>query len=359
MPDLTELRQKINELDAQIVQLLNARAAAVVEIGRLKRESGAAVFAADREREVLNRVAGLSQGPLSRDSLLAIYRELMSASFALQRAPRVGYLGPAGSYSHEAAMAKFGSSIEYEPLVDIRGVFAEMANGRVDYGIVPVENTTGGAVMDTLDAFVEHDVRICSEMHRAIRHNLLANCEQDQIEVVYSKPEAFAQCQQWLSETGLARKISPAPSTSKAAEMAAGQKNAAAIGSALAGKLYGLKILSPRIQDNPNNTTRFFVLGGDSPGPTGNDRTSLMFATAHQAGALVSVLLVFQKAKINMTMITSRANPKAELEYYFFTDIDGHKDDASIKSALDEARQHCHILRVLGSYPRSTQIMAE
>jgi chorismate mutase/prephenate dehydratase len=359
MANLDELRRRIDELDEQIVTLLNARAAAVVEIGRLKRATGAGVFAPDREREVLDRVAALSSGPLSKQALLAIYKELMSASFALQRAPRVGCLGPAGSFSHEAALGKFGSSVEIEQRVDIRGVFEDVANGRLDYGVVPVENTLGGAVLDTLDSFAAYDVRICSEMTRAIRHNLLANCPQDAIEIVYSRPEAFAQCQRWLSETGLSRRISPAASTSRAAELASEQNNAAAIGSALAGKLYGLKIVAANIQDSPNNATRFLIIGGQTPRPTGTDRTSLLFVTAHQAGALVNVLLVFQKAGINMTMITSRPHPADAMQYYFFTDIDGHADDPPIHAALDQARAHCALLRVLGSYPKSTQLMTE
>lgn len=359
MATLDELRRRIDALDEQLVALLNERAAIAVEIGRVKRATGVGVFAPEREREVLQRVTALSKGPLTRAALTTIYKELMSASFALQRAPRVGCLGPAGSFSHEAALGRFGSSVEYELRVDIRGVVEDVANGRLDYGVVPVENSTGGAVLDTLDAFTNYDVRVCSEMTRAIRHNLLANCRQDEITVVYSKPEAFSQCQRWLSETGLSRKISPAPSTSRAAEMAAQQPHAAAIGSALAAKLYSLKILAPNIQDNPNNATRFLVLGGDGPRPTGNDRTSLFFITAHHAGALVNVLLVFQKAGINMTMITSRPHASGESQYCFFTDIDGHADEEPIKSAIETARTHCAVLRVLGSYPKSTEIMTE
>ncbi len=358
MAGLPELRQTIDRLDDDIVGLLNARAKAAVEIGRLKTASGAGVFAADREREVLDRVISLSKGPLSRDSLLSIYRELMSASFALERPPRVGYLGPEGSYSHEAAMGKFGASVEYEPLSDIRAVFDEMGRGHVDYGVVPVENSTAGAVLDTLDAFRDHDVRICSEIQRAIHHNLLAKCRQDEIEVVYSRPEALAQCQRWLSETGLSRHIAAAPSTSKAAELAASQAKSAAIGGKLAARLYGLAVLAAHIEDNPNNATRFFVIGGETPQPTGCDRTSLTFMTAHKAGALVDVLLVFQRAGINMTLITSRPSAKPDLEYHFFVDMDGHQSDPSVKTALEEARRHCRMLRVLGSYPKATEVVA-
>lgn len=358
MATMDELRGRIDSLDKEIVRLLNDRAAAAVEIGKLKAQSGAGVFAPDRERDVLNKVTALSKGPLSRESLLAIYRELMSASFALERPPRVGYLGPEGSYTHEAAMGKFGASVEYEPLSNIRAVFEEMNRGHVDYGVVPVENSTSGAVLDTLDAFVEYGTRICCEIYRAIHHNLMARCKQEEIEVVYSKTEAFMQCQRWLGQTGLGTKISPAPSTSRAAEMAAGQPKAGAIGSRLAANLYGLTLLAENIEDNPNNATRFFVLGKDQTKPTGRDRTSLMFVTAHRAGALVEVLLVLQRAGVNMTMLTSRPSQKADQEYNFFVDVDGHESDAALSQALSEARTHCKTLHVLGSYPIAAEVLA-
>lgn len=359
MASLQTIREEIDALDRQIVKLLNARAEAAVKIGRLKADLGQSVFAPDRERAVLNRVTELSKGPLSKESLLAIYRELMSASFALERPPRVGYLGPRGSFSHEAAMGKFGASVEYEPLLDINGVFDAMARGHIDYGVVPVEtNSTGGIVLETLDAFPTHEVTVCNEIHRAIHHNLMACCGLDEIERVYSKLEAFKQCQKWLAETGFASRIVGAPSTSDAAERAAKEPGTAAIGSALAAKLYDLSILAANIEDNPNNATRFFVLGREPAKPTGDDRTSLMLVTAHKAGALVDVLLVFQRLGINMTMITSRPSAKTDMEYNFFVDLDGHTEDASLQAALKEAKTHCRTLRVLGSYPKSREVVA-
>ena len=358
MTSLQELRQEIDSLDERIVKLLNDRAEAAVKIGRLKTEMGAAVFAPDRERAVVARIEALSEGPLSRESLHAIYRELMSASFALERPPRVGYLGPAGSFSHEAALGKFGSSVEYEPLLNIQGIFDAMARGHVDYGVVPVEsNSSGGVVLETLDAFVEHDVHVCNEIHRAIHHHVMAKCRLDEIEIVYSKLEALKQCQHWLAETGLAAKVVATASTSKAAEQASAEPRAAAIGSGLAAKLYGLQILAANIEDNPRNATRFFVLGKEPARPTGDDRTSLMLVTAHKAGALVEVLLVFQSLGINMTMITSRPSAKTHQEYNFFVDLDGHAGDSSIDKAIAEAKTHCRTLRVLGSYPKSTEVV--
>lgn len=358
MNDLRDIRDKIDSLDERIVALLNERAAAAAEIGRRKQASGASVFAPDREHEVLRRVTQISNGPIAKPSLLAIYRELMSASFALERPQRIGYLGPDGSYSHEAAMAKFGASVEYEPLLDIRGVFDEVGRRRIDYGVVPVENTTAGAVLDVLDAFIENDVRICSELHLAIHHNLLANCGIERIVRLYSKPEASAQCRNWLAETGLASRLMPASSTSRAVELAAEEAGAAAIGSGLAARIYGVQVVATNVEDNPHNATRFLVLGNEAAKRTGSDRTSLMLTTAHRAGALVEVLLVFQRRGVNMTMLTSRPSGNAGREYNFFVDIDGHADDDTIRSALDEAKQHCKTLRLLGSYPKACDVLA-
>ncbi|MCB9858507.1 MAG: prephenate dehydratase [Phycisphaerales bacterium] len=359
MASLDELRQRIDALDDDIVALLNRRAEAAVEIGRLKNAAGSAVFSPDREKAILDRICRKSTGPLSKASLLSIYRELMSASFALERPPRVGFLGPKGSYSHEAAVSKFGASVEYEALVHIGGVFDAMERGHIDYGVVPVENnTTGGVVLDTLDAFVDTGVMICNELQLPIHLNLMANCPMDEIEVVQSKPEAFKQVQRWLAETGMVDKVAPAASTSRAAELAATTKGTAAIGSALAAKLYGVQILAANIEDNPRNATRFFVLGREAAKPTGNDRTSLMFVTAHRAGALVEALLAVQKNGVNLSMITSRPSAASTGEYNFFVDLDGHATDGPVQATIEEMRQHCKTVRLLGSYPKPAEAVA-
>jgi len=359
MKTLDDWRQTIDQLDEQIVDLLNQRAQAAVEIGKLKNACGAAVFAPDREKVILDKIRTLSKGPISDESLLAIYRELMSASFALERPPRVGYLGPRGSYSHEAATSKFGSSVEYEPFVNIHGVFDAMARGHVDYGVVPVENnTTGGVVLDTLDAFVESRVAICNELQIPIHLNLMAQCRMEEIETVHSKPEAFKQVQRWLAETGLGEKVVAADSTSRAAEIASKSPRAAAIGSRLAAQLYGLQILAENIEDNPRNATRFFVLAKDSCKPTGKDQTSIMFVTADKAGALVEVLLAFKSNGVNMSMITSRPSAAGNDEYNFFVDLEGHADDAPVKATLEDIRRHCPTVHILGSYPKAERAYA-
>jgi chorismate mutase/prephenate dehydratase len=350
---LGELRRRIDDLDAELVRLISARGELAAAIGRLKQAAGAPIYAPDREHEVLQRLEQLNRGPFPQRVLSAIYRELMSGSFLLERPLRIAYLGPRGSFSHLAATGKFGASVEYEPVADIAGVFAEVERERVDFGVVPVENSTGGGVVDTLDALAGSRARICAEILRQIHHHLLARVPLERVVRVYSKPEVFSQCQQWLLETGLLHKTVPAPSSSRAAELAAAEEGAAAIGSALAAELYGLPIQREHIEDNPQNTTRFFVLGREPARPTGDDKTTVMFATQHRAGALVDVLTIFRREGVNLTMITSRPSKRQNWEYYFFVDADGHARDPALARALEAARELCSVLTVLGSFPRA------
>ncbi|MFQ6047975.1 MAG: chorismate mutase, partial [Phycisphaerae bacterium] len=226
---IDELRRQIDELDVRIVELLNRRAQIVAQVGKLKAANGAPSYSPDREKQVLEKIVASNRGPLSDQTLRAIWRELMSGSLALEKPLRIAYLGPQGSHSHLAATDKFGASVEYEPVIDIRGVFEEVARQRADFGLVPIENTTGGGVIDTLDALIETDVKICAEINRAIHHNLLANCPLEQVRRVCSKPEVFSQCQRWLSQVGLADKTIAVASTSKAAELASSEAGTAAI----------------------------------------------------------------------------------------------------------------------------------
>jgi chorismate mutase/prephenate dehydratase len=353
--NLEELRRQIDEIDEQIVELLNKRAEIVVAVGRVKANDGTPVYAPDREKAVMEKVCQANRGPLANTTIMAIYRELMSGSFALEKPLRISFLGPEGSFSHLAAMGKFGASVEYEAVTDIRGVFDEVLHDHADFGVVPIENSTGGGVIDTLDALMETDVRVCAEINRAIHHNLLAACPLEQITTVYSKPEVFSQCQRWLSETGLVARTVAVASTSKAAEMAVNEKGAAAIGSALAAELYDLKIVCENIEDNPQNVTRFFVIGKRATGPTSKDKTSVMFITADKPGALADVLAAFQSESVNLSFIQSRPSKKRNWEYYFFADAEGHETDATMQRALEKARQHCLRLTILGSYPHALE----
>jgi len=354
---LDELRKKIDELDHQLVKLLNERARVVVDIGKLKNKTAKPVYAPDREKEVFARIIKANGGPLPDKCLIAIWRELMSGSFVLERPLRIGYLGPGGSFSHNAAMLKFGQSVEYEPLADISSIFEEVSKGHCDLGLAPVENTMGGGVIETLDALIDSDVKVCAEVLMAIHHNLLGNCSMEQVEKIYSKPEVFAQCRNWLSATFKGTQTIPVASTARAAQLAAEEPNTAAIGSSVAAELYGLRIICENIEDIANNVTRFLVISREDARPTGEDKTAILFSTAHKAGALSDVLDIFKRYDINMTNIESRPSRKRQWEYYFFVDFLGHRIEKHIQEGLEESRKHCLQLSILGSFPRATELL--
>ncbi len=354
---LDVLRVKIDEVDEKIVSLLNERAEVVLKIGKTKSTDGTCTYVPNRESQVLERVSKINPGPLPDQTIRAIYRELMSGSFVLEQPPRIAYLGPPGSFSHLAARRKFGSTVEYEALQSITAVFDEVERGRVDLGLVPVENTTGGGVADTLDALVDRQVIVCGELNLGVHLHLLGNGPLGKIERVYSKVEAFAQCRQWLTETGLIDKSQAVTSTSKAAELASQESASAAIGSELAGEIYGLDRLADGIEDNPNNVTRFLVLSRTVAKPTGDDKTAVYFHAADRPGALVEVLAMFRQLGINMTFIQSRPARGKGFEYAFFVDVEGHRESKKLSEALEHAKQFCSNLKVLGSYPCVREVL--
>jgi chorismate mutase / prephenate dehydratase len=354
---LAPLRARIDELDQQIIRLLNERAKVVVEVGKVKQTGDNPIYVPERERQVLDQVRSYNEGPLPDACLEAIWRELMSGSFALERPLRVGYLGPPGSFSHLASRRKFGASIEYDGLDDIAAVFDAIHRGHIDLGLVPIENSSVGGIGETLDCFLGADARVCAEVLINIHHNLLANCPPEKITKIYSKPVALAQCKKWLSgQLPDAEKI-PTASTSKAAHIASKETGAAAIGSTLAGEVYGLKVQFQNIEDNPQNTTRFFVIGKHPPKPSGDDKTSIMFTTEHKAGALTEVLDVFRDYGLNLTHIDKRPSQRANWEYIFFVDVVGHVSDTKVSEAIDKAKSHCLQMTVMGSYPRAVEVL--
>ncbi len=354
---LDELRKKIDSIDSKLVDLLNERAQVVVEIGREKGKTDTSIYAPAREKAVLDKIKRENKGPLPDKTIAAIWRELMSGSFFLERPLRIAYLGPQGSFSHSAALLKFGRSVEYEAVTDITTIFEEVSKSHSDLGVVPVQNSSGGGIGETMDAFVDSDVMICAEVYMAIHHNLLANCAFEDIEKVYSKPEVFAQCHKWLSSTFEENKTISVASTARAAQMAASEENAAAIGSTTAAELYGLKIIYENIEDIGNNITRFLVISKQDSSPSGEDKTAILFSTAHKAGALVDVLEQFRHFGLNLTNIESRPSRKREWEYYFFCDFLGHRDDGNVKKAIDASRHHCMQLSVLGSFPKNDTVL--
>jgi chorismate mutase/prephenate dehydratase len=362
---LAPLRADIDRIDSDLVRLLNQRAEVVVRVGHIKRESGEAVpiYAPDREQAVMHRVREANQGPLPDACIEAIWRELMSGSFALERALRIGYLGPAGSFSHVAARKKFGASVEYDELADFAAIFDAVARGHIDYGLIPIENSTHGGVTASMDCFLETDVKICAEVRVAIHHNLLSRVPLEQITDVYSHPQVLGQCRRWLSGQLPHAKQHHAASSSQATRMVAqaepgqGMETAAAIGSTLCSQLYGLPLLLENIEDNPNNTTRFVVIARQAGKATGDDKTSLVFTTEHKAGALTDVLNVFRNHDLNLTRLAERPSQRMNWEYYFFVDLEGHLEEARVAKALAEARSHCLQLTVLGSFPRAHEVL--
>jgi chorismate mutase/prephenate dehydratase len=355
--DLEPLRRQIDVLDEKIVALLNERARVVVQIGKLKNASKQPIYAPDREKAVMEKVRKLNGGPLSDRCLEAVYRELMSGSFQLEKPLRIGFLGPEGTFSHHAAARKFGQSVDYVPLAEIPGVFQEVVRGHIDYGLVPVENSIGGGIVDTLDAFLHSSARICAEVLITVHHNLLAKEPWEKVTKICSKAQVFGQCRNWLAATAKDRAHVPVESTTAAAKMAREQEGVAAIGSKQAADLYGLRILFENIEDNPDNVTRFFVISREAAKKSGDDKTAIMFTTAHKPGALAEVLDVFKENGINLTDIEKRPSKKVNWEYYFFIDAQGHADDTAMKKAIAEAKQHCLQLTVLGSYPRATEVL--
>jgi chorismate mutase/prephenate dehydratase len=354
---LEELRKRIDDIDQRLVDMLNERARVVIEIGKLKNIADKPIYAPDREKEIFSKIVKANKGPLPDRCLVAIWRELMSGSFVLEKPLRIGYLGPEGSFSHTAAMLKFGQSVEYESLTDINSIFDQVSKGHCDLGVVPIENTTGGSVTETFDAFIDSDVKVCAEVLMAIHNNLLANCPLTEVKEIYSKPEVFAQCRNWLSATLKEVQTIAVASTATAAQLAAKEPDAAAIGSSVAAELYGLKIVCENIEDTPNNITRFLVISREDAKPTSDDKTAILFSTAHKVGALADVLDVFKRYNINLTNIESRPSRKKQWEYYFFVDFLGHRSNKQIEQGLDEARKHCLYLSILGSFPRAAELI--
>ena len=349
--NLGTLRKEIDKIDAHIVGLLNQRAKIILRIGKIKNKIGKSVYSPDRENEILRRLTKDSKGPLGREALLAIYREIMSSALALEKPIKIAYLGPVATFSHLAALKKFGSSVEYIACNSIADVFQEVEKGNVDYGVVPVENSIEGAVTYTLDMLVDSDLKICSQIILDIAHNLLAKCPMSEIKRVYSNPQVLGQCRLWLNENLANVEQIEVSSTTRAAQIAAKDKRASCIASSLAAKIYNLKIIATNIEDSPHNITRFLVVGNTDVAATGNDRTSILFSIKDKVGALHDMLMPFKACKINMTKIESRPSKKKAWDYLFFVDFKGHHKDKNVGKALSRLEEKCKFLKVLGSYP--------
>lgn len=354
---LRQLRQQIDKLDTEILKKINERASLAGQIGKVKTENGEEVFSPAREEEVLNNMIQTnekSKGPLSSQCIRAIYREIMSGSRALQKVLRITYLGPPHSFSHMAAIDRFGHQVELKPVDTIATVFEELQRGHADFGVVPLENSTDGRVSETLEMFLRMPhIVISAEVRLLIHHNLVAapNTDYSNIRRVYSKQQALSQCRNWLNKHLPQAAQIPVSSTSTAAELAMKEPGSVAVASREAATNYGLRILAPEIEDSPYNETRFAVIGHQKCGKTGKDKTAIMFRLAHEPGSLVDSLDLFKQAKINLTWIESYPARTPKSEYIFFIDFEGHRDDSKVSRALKALEAHCRELTILGSYP--------
>ncbi|MFC1809695.1 prephenate dehydratase [Candidatus Omnitrophota bacterium] len=350
---LDDLRKKIDDFDNKIIQLLNERTKLVLDIGKIKEAEGKEIYSPEREYQIYNKIDQTSKGPLPSDSLKIIYREIMSAALSLEKDLKIAYLGPEATFTHLAALSKFGSSVKYVGFPSISDVFIAVDKKHADYGVVPIENSTEGAVNHTLDMFMDSEIKICSEIMSEICHNLMSNSQLKDVTKIYSKSEVFGQCRIWL-ETNLPRvALVETASTTQAAKKAAQEEGAAAIASRLASSIYGLHLLEESIEDSAQNMTRFLVIGRKMPPPTGNDKTSIVLSIKDKIGALYDLLQPIKKNGINMTKIESRPSKKKAWDYFFFIDLAGHIEDELVKKTVTEMEDSVKFLKVLGSYPIS------
>jgi chorismate mutase/prephenate dehydratase len=351
--NLDDWRSRINDLDNQILHLLNQRAEAALRIGDLKRRRDLPSYAPEREAEILARLATLSPGPFPADAVRAVWREIMSGCRALEHAVSVAFLGPRGTFTHQAALQHFGASAAFVAARSIADVFEEVEHQRADYGVVPVENSTEGAVNVTLDRLAQSDALVvCGELALPVTQHLLSRARDlGEVKTVVSHPQGLAQCRGWLAQHLPDVPTQEVTSTAAAVEMAATDVTLAGIASELAGQIFSVPVLRPRIEDNPHNSTRFLVIGRRAVGPSGRDKTSILFAMRNEPGVLFRILEPFARRGLNLTKIESRPAKRQPWEYVIFLDFEGHRDTADVAAALDEIRGRTLFLRVLGSYP--------
>jgi chorismate mutase/prephenate dehydratase len=357
---LAGIRREIDAIDRQLIDLLNRRAAASIEVARIKRGTDGTTYVPAREQVVLNNVLTENHGPLTETHVRAIYSEILSASRALQRPLRIAYFGPAGTNTHRAAetaaTVRFGSFVDYLPGRTVDEVFAMVERGLADYGVVPVENSTEGSVGQTLDLFLDSPLKICAEILLRITHQLIGRGTLAGVQRVYSHPQALAQCRQWLLNHLPNVEVLESSSTSAAAQRAAAEAGVAAIGTEDAAATYGLDVLARSIQDHAHNTTRFILVGPAYAAPSGRDKTSLLFSVRDRVGALHDVLSVFATRGINLTRIESRPSRRQPWEYVFFVDFAGHPEEPAAAAALAEMEAACTMVKVLGAWPTEERV---
>lgn len=343
----------VDALDLSIVTHLSQRVQHASEIGKIKHANGADYYDPTREAQVMAKVASLNPGPIENRTLQSVYREVISGSISLEKKLVIAYLGPEATYTHQAAIANFGVSLDYRPIKTIPDVFSEVASGSADYGVVPIENSTEGAVFHSMDMLVESDLHICSQVYMPIEHCLISQSPLEQITEVRSKDQALGQCREWLHANLPNADFMDVVSTADAVLTAKDNKGVAAVASALSAQHYGVKIQARSIQDRDDNVTRFLVVGKTRAKPLGDgrDKTSLVISLRDECGALEKTLQAFAKRGINLSKIESRPSRKKAWDYFFFIDLIGHYEDESVQAALADLEGHCPFVKWLGSYP--------
>jgi chorismate mutase/prephenate dehydratase len=353
---MASLRREIGRLDDEILRLLNHRAQIVLEVGRVKSALKMDYYSPRREEQILRRLTAESSGPFPQRAVPSVFREIISACRSLESELTVSFFGPPATFSHMASIQHFGSCVRMSPENTIQEVFEAVEREKADYGVVPIENSTEGPVGQALDMFIKSEAKICAEIMIKISHDLLSlGGNAGDVRKIYSHPQALGQCREWLRKHFPHVPLEEAGSTAKAAEIAKEDSGAAAIASSLAGRLYGLKVVASRIEDNLNNTTRFLVLGRRGAERTGKDKTSIFLSITHAPGTLFQVLQIFFEKRINLTKIESRPTKGKPWEYLFFIDFEGHAADREVAEAIDQLKEHVVSLKVLGSYSQVFQ----
>jgi chorismate mutase/prephenate dehydratase len=351
---LTPLRERIDAIDRQILELLNQRAGVAQEVGHVKAETNAPVFRPERELQVLRNAAQRNPGPLADGDVQTIFREIMSACRALEKRVTVAYLGPAGTFSEQAVYQQFGHAVEGMPCASIDEVFRAAEAGTADFGVVPVENSTEGAINRTLDLLLQTPLTISGEVSLPVHHSLMTKSGlMDGVSQICAHPQALAQCQAWLNQHYPSIQRNPVSSNGEAARLAAENPAVAAIAGEIAGEKHGLQVVNAHIQDDPHNRTRFAVIGRLCTAPSGHDHTSLVLSVANKAGAVYNLLAPLAKHGVSMTRFESRPARMGTWEYYFYVDVEGHCNEERMAMALAELKENAAFFKVLGSYPCS------
>jgi chorismate mutase/prephenate dehydratase len=344
------LRKELDEIDREILTAISRRGVIAEQIGSLKTADRQSTYDPQREQTILQNAVKNNSGPLSDEAIRGIFREVISGTRAVQMPIRVAYLGPEFTFSHLAAIERFGQSAELVPVGTIAAVFEEVERGQAEFGVVPMENSTDGRVSDTLDCFSRSRVRICGELPLRIHHCLLGTGPRDGVRKIYSKPQPLSQCRNWLARHLPKAELVEVSSTAQAARRAKDEPSAAAVASAQAGVNYELPVLVANIEDNPDNVTRFAIIASNTGDRTGNDKTALMLEIAHEPGALADTTAVFKRNRLNMTWIESFPIPGSRGRYLFFVEYLGHHDDAGSRRAIATLKKKSLRLEILGSY---------